>query len=383
MGPSSSPSQFTRRMTEGRLFRYYATMQTAVRLCDIRTMTAKRRKRRAPPIRALATNDAGPSASPRRSPEHTSQATRARGDVAHLILLLAALGLSYLLPFELFVLSYAILGPAHYLTEISWLHDRKYFLPHRAIAAVLCAVALGAMFVADSFWLGLIVSFSFVACAILAIAPTQRRIWACLAVAGICFAAVGQLDAPFRIAWILLPTLIHVSLFTLLFMTAGALRSRSPAQFALIAVYLAAIVLILAVPPSRATVVPELGAIGKEYFGDIAPALGSVLGMPDLTFNARITGLLSFVYTYHYLNWFIKADVIRWTAVPRPRLIGIAALSLAATGLYFFNYAYGFMVLLLLSLIHVLLEFPLNSLCMRQLGSAVGERFLQRSARSA
>ena len=316
-------------------------------------MTAKRRKRRAPPIQALATNNVGPSASPRRSPEHAGQATTARGDVAHLILLLAALALSYLLPFELFVLSYAILGPAHYLTEISWLHDRKYFLPHRAIAAVLCAVALGAMFVADSFWLGMIVSFSFVACAILAIATTQRRIWVCLAVAGICFAALGQLDAPFRIAWILLPTLIHVSLFTLLFMTAGALRSRSPAQFALIAVYLAAIVLILAVPPSRATVVPELGAIGKEYF------------------------------TYHYLNWFIKADVIRWTAVPRSRLIGIAALSLAATGLYFFNYVYGFMVLLLLSLIHVLLEFPLNSLCMRQLGSAVGERFLQRSARSA
>ncbi len=55
-------------------------------------------------------------------------------------LLLGALALAYLLPFELLVLSYTVLGPAHYLTEISWLHDRKYFLPHRGIALLLALV---------------------------------------------------------------------------------------------------------------------------------------------------------------------------------------------------------------------------------------------------
>jgi hypothetical protein len=35
--------------------------------------------------------------------------------------------LAFRFPFELFLFSYAILGPLHYLTEISWLHDRKYF----------------------------------------------------------------------------------------------------------------------------------------------------------------------------------------------------------------------------------------------------------------
>ena len=34
---------------------------------------------------------------------------------------------AYALPFELFLFSYAVLGPLHYLTEISWLHDRSYF----------------------------------------------------------------------------------------------------------------------------------------------------------------------------------------------------------------------------------------------------------------
>ena len=356
-------------------------MRTIVHLCDIQIMANKRRKRRASPIQAHSRNGVASPAPNSRPPEQASRATTVRGTIAHLFLLLAALALSYLLPFELFVLSYAILGPAHYLTEISWLHDRRYFLPHRAIAAALCVVAFGAMFVADSYWLGIIVSFSFVACAILALAPTRKHIWAYLAGAVIFFGLLGQLDAPFRIAWILLPTLIHVSLFTLLFMTVGAYRSKSLAQVALIAIYLIAISLLVILPPSAATVIPKLGAIGKEYFGDIAPALGSVLGISDLKFDARITGLLSFVYTYHYLNWFIKADVIRWTAVPRPRLIAIAALSLAATGLYFFNYTYGFMVLLLLSLIHVLLEFPLNSLCMRQLGAAIGEGVLRVSVR--
>src|SRR5258708_27964771 len=35
--------------------------------------------------------------------------------------------LAFAYPFELFLLVYAFLGPLHYLTEISWLHDRNYY----------------------------------------------------------------------------------------------------------------------------------------------------------------------------------------------------------------------------------------------------------------
>ncbi len=38
---------------------------------------------------------------------------------------------AFILPFEVFLLAYAILGPLHYLTEISWLHDRQYFAPKK------------------------------------------------------------------------------------------------------------------------------------------------------------------------------------------------------------------------------------------------------------
>src|SRR5437762_6342156 len=42
-------------------------------------------------------------------------------------LMLLSLGVAFRFPFELFLFSYAVLGPLHYLTEISWLHERKYF----------------------------------------------------------------------------------------------------------------------------------------------------------------------------------------------------------------------------------------------------------------
>jgi hypothetical protein len=48
----------------------------------------------------------------------------------------------------------------------------------------------------------------------------------------------------------------------------------------------------------------------------------------------------------------------------------IGTVSAASTGLYFYDYALGFSVLLALSLAHVVLEFPLNALAIRQLGEA-------------
>jgi hypothetical protein len=306
-----------------------------------------------------------------------------RTDAIHFALMLAAVALSYLLPFELVLLSYVFLGPAHYLTEISWLHDRDYFLPHRGIALTLIVVALAVSFVENAYWFGVVVWTAFIVCALLSGARTalQGMILVIAAVAATMFLA--NHGPGFAIVGVLLPTLVHVSLFTLVFMVLGAARSRSPAQFGLVAAYLVAIVLIMAVPPSAATTIPALARLAHDSFGNVPQALGYALGMPDLKLDARLTGLLSFVYTYHYLNWFIKAEVIRWTDVPKSRLALIAALSIAATGFYFYDYVLGFALLLSLSLTHVLLEFSLNSVSLRQLGALAGESMMQRSRRRA
>jgi hypothetical protein len=296
-----------------------------------------------------------------------------RSDVIHLGLMLAAVGVAYLIPFELLLLAYAVLGPAHYLTEISWLHDRNYYLPHKGFGVAVALVALGAMFLAAPYWYGVLVWSAFVACATLAAKGTRARI--VIGGAGLALTAVmAALQTPFAIVAVLLPTLVHVSLFTLVFMLLGAFRSRSPTQFALVALYLVAVTLIVAAPPTAGWVYPPLASQAEPGFGGVPGALGQVLGLPDLALDARLMGLLSFVYTYHYLNWFIKAEVIHWNRISRARLAAIVALSAAATGLYFVNFALGFTVLLLISLMHVLMEFPLNSLSIRELAGVALRR---------
>ena len=48
-------------------------------------------------------------------------------EYANIGLMVLSLVVAAVVPFELFLISYAVLGPLHYLTEISWLHDRRYF----------------------------------------------------------------------------------------------------------------------------------------------------------------------------------------------------------------------------------------------------------------
>src|SRR3569832_1655712 len=49
---------------------------------------------------------------------------------------------AFIIPFELFLFSYAILGPLHYLTEISWLHKRRCFSPGKNDFIVFAILAL-------------------------------------------------------------------------------------------------------------------------------------------------------------------------------------------------------------------------------------------------
>ena len=88
----------------------------------------------------------------------------------------------------------------------------------------------------------------------------------------------------------------------------------------------------------------------------------------------RLVRFLAFAYTYHYLNWFSKTSIIQWHAVPRARLALTGVAWLVSIGLYAVNYDLGLKWLFLLSLIHVLLEFPLNHRCFMEIGSEVRRR---------
>ena len=304
-------------------------------------------------------------------------------DAIHMGLMFAALGITYLVPFELLLLSYVVLGPAHYFTEISWLHDRKYFLPHRSIPIALAIIAVIAALIDNASWFGFVMWMAFVVCALLTLATTPLQSTALVIIVIWLTGAMAMNGSSLAVLGILLPTLIHVSLFTLVFMVLGAVRSGSKMQALLVLLYLAAILILLVVPPSAETQIPAFAKVAQEYFGNVAPALGRLLGIADVKLDARLTSLLAFVYTYHYLNWFIKAEVIRWADISRTRLALIVAASAASTALYFYDYTFGFTVLLALSLVHVVLEFPLNGLALRQLGAAVGQGVLHRTHRRA
>ena len=57
-------------------------------------------------------------------------------------LMLITAVLAYYFPFETFLLAYAYLGPLHYLTEISWLHDRQYFAKGKWDYLVLLVIGI-------------------------------------------------------------------------------------------------------------------------------------------------------------------------------------------------------------------------------------------------
>jgi uncharacterized membrane protein len=293
-------------------------------------------------------------------------------DAIHLGLMLLALAAAYLVPFELLLLAYVVLGPAHYFTEISWLHDRSYFLPHRGIGVALVLLAIVAAWIDNASWFGFAIWGALIVCAMLAATTSAAESMLLFMVALALSTVMYSSGSSLAVIGILIPTLIHVSLFTLVFMTLGAWRARSRVQALLVVTYLVAVAAILIAPPTAEIRIASFAKAGQEYFGNVGPALSRLFGIPGVRLDTRLTSLLAFVYTYHYLNWFIKADVIRWADIPRARLALVVAASAASTALYFYDYVFGFTFLLALSLIHILLEFPLDALALRQLGAAAG-----------
>jgi hypothetical protein len=159
--------------------------------------------------------------------------------------------LSFFLPFETFLFAYAFLGPLHYLTEISWLHDRQYFSKGKYDFVVLLTIGVLLSIAAFASDFGydweiynqfidlnlsdkLIVFALFSAILFALVKNVFVKILSCLflfvfvsgwlskdnAVSNESSTAIFTLTS-------LVPTLIHVYLFTGLFMLYGALKSRS------------------------------------------------------------------------------------------------------------------------------------------------------------
>ncbi|MFO0357693.1 MAG: hypothetical protein ACK50A_12145 [Sphingobacteriaceae bacterium] len=284
--------------------------------------------------------------------------------------------IAFYIPFELFLFSYAVLGPLHYLTEIGWLHKKNYFTKGKydfVVLAVICTIMVyfnfnpskkGNGIIPDLIVFGLLISVAFV----------YMKDWLYRAVVIVLAAiSVGFLNnAPSYFTWaaIFLPTIIHVFIFTWLFMLYGVLKERSVPGIISIGVLIASVAAIFLIQPQN--LFYEVSAFSQRsysLFAELNYRLITLFNMDTITDMKQIYStnagfvimrFVAFVYTYHYLNWFSKTSVIKWHQVPKKVLIGTILVWIIAVTLYVVDYNKGLKVLFFLSFLHVFLEFPLN-----------------------
>jgi hypothetical protein len=320
-------------------------------------------------------------------------------DVNSALMVLSCIA-AYAFPFELFLFSYAVLGPLHYLTEISWLHDRGYFVRRpdaRARAGldrfwlVLVGVTLAVMLygVVGEKVLGANVSpvweiglfyLVFVTAAVVGFVRNRVAAAATAVVAAAALALFAR-SPWFALIAFLLITIVHVLVFTAAFILLGALKSRSRSGFISLGVFAACIASFFVYAPDVTSGAGDFVRGSYASFEALNAQLIRLFGLGTGTTHAEIYAstaglivmrLIAFAYTYHYLNWFSKTSVIRWHAIPKRRTALILALWVAALVPFAFSYAAGFVALYLLSVLHVMLEFPLNHQSFVGIGKELG-----------
>ncbi len=316
-------------------------------------------------------------------------------DLLNIGLIFISLLIAFKLPFELFLFSYAVLGPLHYFTEINWLERKNYYVKERKWIWVLVLLALlitlpvvlkmpevlpyesdGVKkmvgdYGSDMFYSILFIAFLFSICLV------YLKKWL-----PILLVFIGTLGAvllvlkfklfSFALLCMFLPTIVHVYLFTLLFMVYGNMKTGS--KFGFLG---SAILLLVPFVIWGSVIDPEhyhiTQGVQTTFFksdfqnvdANIARFFGAV-GGDGKFYLASAAGIkiqifVAFCYTYHYLNWFSKTSIIGWGKnMSKTKVILIGCAWVGAVGLYWYDYRIGFAALFTISLIHVFFEFPLN-----------------------
>lgn len=295
---------------------------------------------------------------------------------------------AFILPFELFLFSYAVLGPLHYLTEISWLHKRNYFVEGKYDFVWLILLGLfGTLgyFEVDGFskwsqtapYVALLSALGFYL-----IKNTYLKV---LAVFMILVSSALFQNSMFYIVFFLifLPTIIHVFFFTGTFILYGAIKSKSATGILSLIVFIAcAVSFFIYVPDFSHYVANDYIRGAYHDFSALNYFFINVFQLDKLaafdnkalsTIFSSDTGymvmrFIAYSYTYHYLNWFSKTSIIKWHQVEKKYLFATIAIWITAVGIYRYDYQTGLKFLFFLSFLHVFLEFPLNCKTIIDLG---------------
>jgi len=276
------------------------------------------------------------------------------------LFMLASACLALFIPFELVLLSYAILGPLHYLTEISWLKGRRFFTlkSYDIYFIVMVAVISWLLKLPYANLIYYTFGLSFI---LLVISNNIYRLLAfLLLIAAGYFLLTNNLLR--TIFGLYIPTLIHVYVFTGAFLLLGALKLRNVSGYIAFFTFLLCPVLLCLLFTGFHTTPSQWAISDYVHFKSLNTTSLRRQNINIYTNSASIilTRLIAFAYTYHYINWFSKTKIINWHRIPLKWAAAILVIWVASVSLYFYDYHAGIKWLLLLSLVHVILEFPLN-----------------------
>lgn len=318
----------------------------------------------------------------------------------NIFLMFVAAGTAFWRPFETFLVVYALLGPLHYLTEISWLHDRNYFTGKKSDALVLTLIGVIITVAALRLIPGMpqtlgtaLTVLAFGAALIFVLVKNaygRALLFFLLIPFSLLAARLGWVQSVFSV---FLPTIIHVFIFTGLFILVGALRGRSFSGIASLVVFVLLSFSFFYLYPGS-NVYPVSDQIRNNYrdfqllnyylmtpfsrhdFNQPANVSEYIHFVNNVLYSSQsafaLMAFIAFAYFYHYLNWFSKTSVIQWHQIPRSRFIGIIIIWVASIVIYAYDYALGLKWLFFLSFTHVLLEFPLNHLTFINIGKEIG-----------
>lgn len=297
-----------------------------------------------------------------------------RSNWGDLMALLVSVVAAAVAPLQVLILSYAFLGPFHYLTEIAWLRGKQFYFGKGLVSPrVYALLAIGMSILALVEGLAKRADFAFWIVGVLLFLSLTVWVRNPYLLVMIALAAVG-VSFVLR-TWVyfistMVPTLVHVFFFTLAFMVSGALRDKRTTLLKwLNPGLLAAFPLLLLFLPMHYSAPSgfwlwaesaSFAAIHAKLAGD----LHHTLLLSSKLFNdpvvAGLLRLFAFIYLYHYLNWFAKTELLQWHKTSRRGWVGILTLYAASIAIYAWNFRIGLVVSTFLSVLHVLLEFPLN-----------------------
>jgi hypothetical protein len=173
-----------------------------------------------------------------------------------------------------------------------------------------------------------------------------------------------------------IPTLIHVYIFTGAFLLLGALRDKRISGYIAFITFLVCPILLCILFTGFKSAPSQWAINGYAHFAHINTTTlrNQTINVYTNTASIILTRVIAFAYTYHYINWFSKTRVINWHHVTKVTAGIILLIWVASVALYFYNYRLGIKWLLILSLTHVILEFPLNHRSFIDIGKQLRQR---------